>query len=161
MFGSHCTTIGLGSPALNTPAEIDTSKSTEKSASTPTKSTKETATETEKLECDICKNILANKKSLKKHMRTHSTDRLKCNESECDETFARTDILARHIRLVHKNLKTYVCETCNLAFPDNFQLERHKSSTHKDERHQCSFCEKSYSQKGLLTDHIKKEHKNQ
>ena len=83
-------------------------------------------------------------------------------KSLCASTFPRKDNLDRHVKTVHEKKKPLLCqhEKCGLSFPDNFSLQRHIESVHEEKKHECSICDKKYSQKGHLTDHMKKEHKD-
>ncbi|KAK2163485.1 hypothetical protein LSH36_79g11011 [Paralvinella palmiformis] len=54
--------------------------------------------------------------------------------------------------------KQYRCDICNETFSQGHCVRRHKLSVHERVRYFCSFCNKSYCQKGHLAIHIKSQH---
>ena len=77
----------------------------------------------------------------------------------CKASFPRKWSLDNHILKVHEKKKLFICKECDAAFEDDFSLQRHQSC--HGVKHCCPICEKPFSQKGNLDDHIRKEHKSQ
>ena len=61
-----------------------------------------TSTLVGKFECDVCKLKFASNYNLKRHLRTHDSDRPRWQCSYCDKSFTRRDSLPKHINFVHK-----------------------------------------------------------
>ena len=61
-----------------------------------------TATPGGRFECEVCKLKFASNYNLKRHLRTHDTDRPRWQCSFCDKSFTRRDSLPKHISFVHK-----------------------------------------------------------
>ena len=71
---------------------------------------------TEIYKCLICEKQLANKGSLKTHMRVHSDETpFQCDK--CDKRFKLKPSLDCH-QLVHTKEKMYECEICHQRFGD-------------------------------------------
>ena len=87
--------FGQGAGAANAPNAINIARSGAKSpGGTPIL--------TGKFECDVCKLKFASNYNLKRHLRTHDTERPRWQCSYCDKSFTRRDSLPKHISFVHK-----------------------------------------------------------
>ena len=132
----------------------------------PTKSTKDEKVK-KSVQCDNCHETFFDQQTLKRHIKSKHQPKkpvflctrpsVKDKKSLCKATFPRSDSLAKHIRLVHEKNKPFSCPNCAKPFPDDFSLQRHKFSC-AGSKHKCPHCDKEYTQKGNLKEHIRKEH---
>jgi hypothetical protein len=122
-------------------------------------------------ECEICKQKMKTKITLKQHMNNkHSSDpsvalqlkeiaakkslSLKC--ILCQKLF-NTRQIKEHIRLMHPEVSTDVkCGLCNQQFSNMSHLNRHKMMVHENLRKfQCEFCDFKTKLKETLKEHVK------
>ena len=132
----------------------------------PTKSTKVEKAK-KSVQCDLCNETFFDQPTLKRHIKSKHQPKkpvflctlpsVKDKKSLCKATFPRSDSLAKHIRIVHEKNKPFSCPNCAKPFPDDFSLQRHKFSC-AGSKHKCPHCDKEYTQKGHLNEHIRKEH---
>ena len=144
----------------------------------------ETCTSAEDLECFYCGKLFESKKQLNNHKRVHK-ELAKCGE--CGKEFSSRH-LESHLQMKHgKEAPIYKCEQCPYETLKHSNLTRHKSVHGKDEpakecphcdtiflhgwllkrhiesKHQdlhvhCSLCEKVYTRRDKLREHMLKEH---
>lgn len=84
----------------------------------------------------------------------------KCQIDGCDASFSVKSSLQRHVRIVHDNLKPFICQPCDLKFSTQAQLNGHTAGIHFKIRHPCTQCQKSYSDKCNLKRHVRNKHEN-
>ena len=82
----------------------------------------------------------------------------KCQIDGCEKSFPVKSSLQRHIRIIHEKLKPFFCQPCNLEFSTQDQLNGHTARIHFKIRHECTECQRSYSDKSNLKRHIKNKH---
>ena len=144
----------------------------------------ETCTSSKDLECYDCGKLFGSKKQLNNHKRVHK-ELAKCGE--CGKEFSSRH-LESHLQMKHgKEAPIYKCEQCpyetlkhsNLTrhksvhgkdepakecphcdtiFLHGWLLERHIESKHQDLHVHCSLCEKVYTRRDNLREHMLKEH---
>lgn len=86
----------------------------------------------EALECSICFRTLANKRTLKKHMASHT------------------------------NEKPYTCKICNKSFKDKLYVKKHFESVHMtfaEECINCVYCSKTFKKLDSIKSHMKRQHR--
>ena len=77
----------------------------------------------------------------------------------CGKCFTTKRHFTFHIITVHKELKNYQCEICEMFF-SRVNYIRHMRGVHEEVRDFiCRFCEKAFTQAGTLRNHIKLVHK--
>ena len=80
--------------------------------------------EMENLECNECKKILRNKKSLKQHvLEAHGNTVYKCDL--CEKTFKKQSNQNRHKMTIHGITMKLNCENCGRPFKREDNLLRH------------------------------------
>ncbi|XP_044727327.1 zinc finger protein OZF-like isoform X3 [Chrysoperla carnea] len=108
--------------------------------------------------CNICGHASRSAFDLRRHLRTHSTERpYACDH--CDKTFRREDNLKEHIAHVHLNVRKYQCSFCSQAFHEKKGLRNHERRHTGEKPHKCEVCGKAFIQKYALKVHTK-IHKN-
>ena len=73
--------------------------------------------------CSICQKILCNKRSLRRHMRTHTGGKpFECEI--CRKQFTQSSGLRQHFR-IHSGVKAFKCEMCGRCFTQSNGLRQH------------------------------------
>ena len=137
--------------------------------------------------CQLCYKMFADKKSLGKHMRTHSQSGFSCNV--CDKRYSTRSHLLGHMRLHsgaqspfscdycrhpfssycalkvhmrgHKGARPFSCPQCGQHFAKNIHLKRHISTHTGIKPHECDLCKKHFSRSDHLKRHIQSIHAGQ
>ena len=129
-------------------------------------------------QCHICSKVFTSRDYLKTHLALHGDEVLKCDQ--CDKTYKSLTFLRSHINLTHR-AKEINCEFCGQTFANNTIYRRHrvvhtkeksfsclicdyKGSTkqnlkkhmeiHEEAKLSCSFCGRTFRQKGALKAHV-------
>lgn len=102
--------------------------------------------------CDICKELLCNEQELRKHMKSHGGDSLKC--TVCEKAMSTKQKLNDHV--LKRTDKS--CPRCHKMFCFIADLNAHISSKHMTEK--CSIC-KGHVLEGNLESHEMSHKKNQ
>ena len=78
----------------------------------------------------------------------------------CDYRCARKDCLKSHVLLVHEDEKLFKCESCEKSFSLKGNLNQHISFVHEDRERlfKCKFCDKNFHEKGNLNEHFATVH---
>ncbi|XP_063854158.1 zinc finger protein 271-like isoform X1 [Scylla paramamosain] len=133
--------------------------------------------------CHLCGKTLANKFSLKEHLRTHSEERphrcgqcgkaflrrrelrvherghgvgeAPCHECpECHKTFALRSRLARH-SLVHRQDKQFVCGVCKKEFSRKDDLKCHERVHTGEKPYSCHHCGRAFRYASNCRSHMR------
>ncbi|KAF0971763.1 hypothetical protein FDP41_009986 [Naegleria fowleri] len=108
-----------------------------------------------------CGKEFTSKGKLDKHLKKHEEKRHLCGFPSCRKTFSFRHELLEHIKLKHSP-KQSVCIICNKEFKDLQALQVHLRTIHKNEKKvfRCHHedCNKCYTNKRNLDDHIKTTH---
>ena len=101
--------------------------------------------------CGISSAIFTNNKAFNKHYHyeSHKTN-LKCNEKDCDKTFATRAKLRWHKKIVHASPVN--CQCCNKIFKTETLLKDHLKE--KFFKENCQVCEKEFSNLRSLKRHL-------
>ncbi|XP_076456953.1 uncharacterized protein LOC143291155 isoform X2 [Babylonia areolata] len=137
--------------------------------------------------CQLCFKVFSDKKSLGKHMRTHSQSGFSCNG--CDKRYSTRSHLLGHMRVHsghnpafpceycqhpftaycalkvhmrgHKGARPFSCPTCGQHFAKNIHLKRHLSTHTGIKPHECDMCGKHFSRSDHLKRHVQSIHAGQ
>ena len=88
--------------------------------------------------------------------------KFKCEQ--CPYSSPHKCIMMAHIKVVHEDIKDYVCcnsKECGFVASQDYNLNQHKKSVHKvkDEKFWCRLCSHSNNLKKCLLSHMKYVHK--
>ena len=110
-------------------------------------------------ECKECNKTFSKKSLLVNHMVAihNKNSNFKC--SECGKSFGINSKLIRHIKSVHQGEKNFGCNNCDKAFFQKDHLLRHERLCINEndapiEKIQCKECNKKFSKKCLLVNHM-------
>ncbi|KAG5669511.1 hypothetical protein PVAND_017398 [Polypedilum vanderplanki] len=116
------------------------------------------ATETDKIQCQICNKIYKNQSALKIHLKTHNKQH-QCQV--CGRKFPNSARLKEHQK-IHENQFTFRCEQCQKNFVSLSNLRSHLKTHEKNriKQHKCQQCEYSTDVKYSLKNHLKTHDRN-
>ncbi|XP_044727337.1 gastrula zinc finger protein XlCGF57.1-like [Chrysoperla carnea] len=104
--------------------------------------------------CNICGHASRFAADLRKHLRTHSTERpFACKH--CDKTYRSEDNLKEHISCAHLDERKFQCRFCPQAFNHKKTLVHHERRHTGEKPHKCEVCGKRFIQKIALQIHSK------
>jgi uncharacterized Zn-finger protein len=112
-----------------------------------------------KRQCGVCLKEFGSPKDLERHMDgVHLGVKFDC--LECDYQATRKSNLTQHINTVHRGIHKFKCDQCESSFAESGNLAKHIQSVHDKVRFVCTVegCDKSYSLKSYLINHIKSFH---
>ncbi|XP_050518871.1 zinc finger protein 182-like [Diabrotica virgifera virgifera] len=101
-------------------------------------------------ECRRCESTFTTNYYLMEHMQESHT-KYKCNQ--CDVTFAYKQNLDVHNRHLHLTEQEFLCNECGKTFPKISSLRLHET-LHKKGKHACSVCDKVFTKRNYLKDHL-------
>ncbi|XP_015512877.2 zinc finger protein 808-like [Neodiprion lecontei] len=78
------------------------------------------------LRCPKCPMVYSHKKSLSRHLETHTGTKYVCKS--CNQQFTRKDHLRRHMEQ-HGRMKSFKCTQCNKTFGNELTLRNHLVAT--------------------------------
>lgn len=117
--------------------------------------------------CDVdgCDKRYVRQDHLSVHrMNSHAEPRpFTCDEPHCKKGFHRQDYLKRHIETQHgENAKDHVtCEICEKSFKSKKYLKSHLKSHENPKPLTCKFCNKVFSRRTDLNEHMTKDHQDE
>ena len=78
---------------------------------------------------------------------------------ECGKLFNRLSNMNQHIKKIHREVKSKICQICSETFKNREQLSRHKL-THPEFEvpFTCKHCSQPFGEVGLMNAHIKQRH---
>ena len=110
--------------------------------------------------CDICDKKLASKRTLFDHKKQvhNRANHLKCDH--CKYTSHEPSRLKRHILEKHTKATKFPCDQCSYVTNINSILLTHKRKVHEgsNKRDTCKECEKKFTNKKKLAEHMLADH---
>uniref|UniRef100_A0A1I8PBE3 Zinc finger protein weckle n=1 Tax=Stomoxys calcitrans TaxID=35570 RepID=A0A1I8PBE3_STOCA len=106
--------------------------------------------------CSICQKNCHTKSRLQMHKRKHLPDDEKATVPcpYCDRGFSFVDAMRRHVKIVHQNIKPFICEQCGRTCKTLAALNEHLL-VHTDEcPFKCEVCGKSFKNNARLKSHM-------
>ena len=136
-------------------------------------------------QCEKCPSAFPTERELISHKDIHSAKDIQCKD--CKFLTKTKGCLSIHIKRIHMKKKSHRCQDCNKRFVSKTELKSHcqihmedrrrlfqcqicsylamnekglncHQETHLGARVTCHFCDKTFSHKSSLRDHIKKVH---
>ena len=104
--------------------------------------------------CPKCGKAFPYKSYLERHVKTHISDVPK-SCPHCHQAFKVESSLQKHIYKEHEGRGLLGCPHCDKKFLYPSYLERHQSVHNAARAHQCPMCNKRFSLRGTLLDHLK------
>lgn len=107
--------------------------------------------------CNDCNEAFSRNATLKEHQKIHADVKdIICGFEGCVKTFRYKTQRSQHIKMVHKKIKNFTCQTCGRSFGQACQLQRHQAVHTGEKKYVCDGCDKNYSHPGSLSKHKKK-----
>ncbi|XP_063984668.1 zinc finger protein 37-like [Diachasmimorpha longicaudata] len=105
-----------------------------------------------KVECDKCGKKLANKSSLRYHVKSMHT----CERTHLCQ-FCGDAFISREARLIHERIHTgerpYSCKLCNMEYRCSSNLSQHMKAHAEVRPFVCQYCSKSFTRRSAVTVH--------
>ena len=109
--------------------------------------------------CHICPKMYARQQTLKDHIKDNHEPHFKGHTCDkCEFVGKSKSSIIYHVQMSHSNLKKFVCQTCDMSYPNRVSLLCHINSVHKGVRHTCDICNTSFSQKSSMLKHKRDHH---
>jgi uncharacterized Zn-finger protein len=114
-------------------------------------------------ECDICGKVYPSRSSLHTHKGKHGDCGTKAGLKpvpcpHCNTMYKGKGNLMKHIRLTHRKILPYTCGLCGDQFQTEDRLYSHRMSHLNKPAYLCDLCNKPYTTKFWLVEHIQKIH---
>ncbi|XP_039951101.1 zinc finger protein weckle-like [Bactrocera tryoni] len=78
----------------------------------------------------------------------------------CDQKFPTKTIVAKHIKYVHKNESSFICEECGEAVRSEGHLKQHMRTHTDNAPFECEVCKRGFKNQGRLKKHMKTHNLN-
>ncbi|OLY80147.1 Transcription factor IIIA [Smittium mucronatum] len=102
-----------------------------------------------------CNAVFDKRKDLTEHRQQHDGKRYLCGAEGCNSKFPTPSKLREHMR-VHSSTPRYMCGYvgCTEKFTKRTLLLKHIKEIHKPTSYKCQICEKDFSRKDVLDEHM-------
>lgn len=107
--------------------------------------------------CHVCGSGFMSQNQLLYHVKArHSSRRFVC--PQCQRTFVSRGGMNEHIKHVHQKLARYLCETCGKGYSIRSNYLDHVATHTGVKRNVCSICQRQFTFRHSLKEHIIREH---
>ncbi|KAJ2938667.1 hypothetical protein O0L34_g11993 [Tuta absoluta] len=114
-------------------------------------------TESIEYKCHACEKVLANRSSLRTHIKRHHLLQRLHQCPECDMKFFSPSELKKHMPK-HTGLRDFKCDVCQKAFGRQKTLKEHMRIHLNDRRYKCEHCGQAFVQKCSWRGHMRSKH---
>ena len=102
-------------------------------------------THNRKFKCKDCGKEYSRANKMKDHrLAVHANFQLTCPYESCGKTFAKRAVLSIHIKRIHTNRETHRCALCDKTYSHKGDLYQHVQAVHEGKKHYCSTCGKEF-----------------
>lgn len=103
--------------------------------------------------CNIenCNESFTNREKLQIHKQQHRSELYQCEYDGCNKSFSSISLFTKH--KVHHE-KPHKCKKCPKQFASSYKLQVHKKTVHLKILENCPHCNKTFSHKSSLKEHI-------
>ena len=108
-----------------------------------------------KIPCNKCDKSFSKLLNLKNHIQVVHEGKKLFPCKLCDKSCLTNAFLKKHIAIVHEKEKSFQCNICGLRTSTNQKLIRHVEGVHEGKKHDCKYCDKTYTQKEKLVSHMR------
>ncbi|XP_013397519.1 zinc finger protein 286A isoform X2 [Lingula anatina] len=108
-------------------------------------------------ECDECHKVVTTAKTLYKHKKTH-TGKKSHTCAYCGKGFFEGPNMRRHVRLIHEtnSVERVQCPECDKTFTLKSNLKQHMDAVHNHQfTYKCSLCHRGFYRRNKLEEHMK------
>ncbi|KAM8879384.1 uncharacterized protein AB9W97_014775 [Spinachia spinachia] len=104
--------------------------------------------------CTLCGKSFPDSAGLKRHGRVHRNGRIHiCHQ--CGKGFVYRFGLTKHLQMVHKKMKPFICHICNRCFFAKRDVEAHMRIHTGEKPFHCNLCEKKFARRVELNVHLR------
>lgn len=86
--------------------------------------------------------------------KNRSAKLMECTQDGCTEQFRQQQLLRKHLKNVHGVVEKHLCSICNFSFSDKSNLKHHMVTHTDDKRFICSFCGARFHKLTNMTEHM-------
>ncbi|XP_052899983.1 uncharacterized protein LOC128306492 [Anopheles moucheti] len=103
--------------------------------------------------CGICNKRFTTNWNLKQHKWTHANPTMKPFQcTHCPSAFVRESDFVTHVN-AHRSIRPYTCNYCGSQFIRKYNWIRHTREHESDKGHRCDVCGRQFHRKYYLTEH--------
>ena len=102
--------------------------------------------------CKLCLKYFENEK-YEEHLKTHEWDKPNMCRF-CQESFPTKDLLEQHVKNVHHQGISYICEICGFEASHYANMKHHRLEHEDKMPHTCEVCGKGFALKCKLKNHM-------
>ena len=106
------------------------------------------------LKCYMCDNMYARTVHLEKHLFEKHGCENKAECPECRKVFSNQKAMKRHLEVVHTSNQQFKCHLCDKRFNAKSYLRAHLKTHPGFKPFQCQICNREFSQRIMYTKHL-------
>ena len=105
-------------------------------------------------QCETCGAYFSHATSLKAHIDfKHLGKYVECKE--CGKKLSRNMTLLKHVRLVHRKIKPFICSVCGFTCAARKELNEHVRIHTGEKPYQCQYCPSKFARRDYLKQHVR------